>query len=40
MNNSIKCFYTILCLIFIIIIVLIITKDVIMHNNEKNIEIS
>ena len=38
MNNSIKCFYTILCLIFIIIIILILTKDIIMHNNEKNIE--
>ncbi len=38
MNNSIKSFYIILCLIFVIIIVLILTKDIIMHNNEKNIE--
>jgi hypothetical protein len=38
MNNSIKYFYTILCLIFIIIIILFLIKDIIMHNNEKNIE--
>jgi hypothetical protein len=38
MNNSAKCFYIILCLIFVIVILLTITKDIIMDNNEKKIQ--
>ena len=38
MNNSAKYAYCILCLIFIIIFIIVLIKDIIMHNNEKNIE--
>ena len=38
MNNSAKCCYIILCLIFVITILLTLTKDIIMDNNEKKIQ--